>query len=200
MLTNRRRIERRGPRNGFTMIEIIAVLAVLAILAAVIMRVVGGTVSTGQAAGLAESLDGLRESIYAYRADVRRYPTSLTYLSSQPASATDLCGRNVPTAFLDEWRGPYVAQQIDSGGITVGSSEIQATLEGPASPGIETAGTLTIVVNAVDSLVAAELERAYDDETISSGDYSDGVIRWTNTAPTGDRSGTLRFGIAITGC
>ena len=176
------------------------VLAVIAILATVIGRTVFPALVGGKSAGLAGSLDGLREAIYQYRTDVRRYPSNLTYLSSQPSSATDLCGRAVPAPFLADWRGPYTPQVITSGGIPVGDATIQDALEGPVGQGIESNGTLFIVVVDVDSAVAADLEAAYDDATLPAGAYTSGIIRWTNQAPTNDPRGTLRFGLSVRGC
>lgn len=195
----------RSRRDGFTAIEMVVVLAVLAILAAVIARNVVGTVNSGRSAALAESLDALRQSVYAYRADVRRYPTQLAYLSTQPGSASDVCGRTVPPAFLAEWRGPYTAQMITASGLQVGDAsilngvEVVATAPAPA-PGIETPATLYIVVEDVDLAVAEDLEKAFDSETISASSYTTGTILWEDTGTAGDASGTLRFGLSIRGC
>lgn len=191
----------RGPRGrpGFTLIEILVVLAVLAVLAAVVGRNVASTTQSGRSAALAESLDALRGSIYAYRGDVRRYPTHLSQLSTKPTSASDLCvpARSVPAAFLDNWRGPYTAREITASGIPVGDARILDALDTPGVHGIETTGTLFIVVEDVDEAIAARLERVYDGET---PDYGAGVIRWEDAPPTGNGVGTLRFGIAISGC
>lgn len=189
----------RSPRRGFTTIEILIVLAVIAILAAVIGRSVVGTVNSGRSAGLAESLAALRDGVFRYREDVRRWPTNLSYLSTQPVAATDLCGRTVPPGFLADWGGPYAARTITSAGIPVGDAVIQDALEPSGAFGIETTGTLFIVVAEVDSLVAVRLEEAYDNP-VAAGVFGTGVIRWTDVAPTGDGRGTLRFGMAIRGC
>lgn len=180
------------------MIEILVVLAVLAILAAIVVRNVASTTESGRSAGLAESLDALRESIYAYRSDVRRYPRQLTQLATQPGT-TDLCGRTVPTAFQQRWRGPYTGQTITTNGIPIGDARILNDLVIPTGQAIETAATLYIEVVDVDSTIAARLERAYDGETLS---YSDGVILWDDAGntTTGDRIGTLSFGMPINGC
>lgn len=184
----------RGLRPGFTMIEILVVLAVLAALAAVLGRNVASTTQTGRSAALAESLDALRRSIYAYRGDVRRYPTQLSQLSTKPTSANDLCGRTVPPAFLDNWRGPYTAQTITASGIQVGDATILNALDGPAGQGIETPATLFIVAEDVDRAIAASLERAYDgDDVVDTA----GMIQWTEDV---SGVGTLSFGIAISGC
>lgn len=188
-----------GRRGGFTAIELLVVLAVLAILAAVVVRNVGSTTESGRTAGLAQSLDALRQSVYAYRADVRRYPTHLRYLTSKPGSADDLCNRTVPPPFLDEWRGPYTGQTITTDGIPIGDARILDALDFPAGHTIETPATLYIEVVDVDSTIAARLERAYDGETLS---YTDGVILWDDAGngSSGDRIGTLSFGIPISGC
>jgi prepilin-type N-terminal cleavage/methylation domain-containing protein len=192
---------RRSRRAGFTMIEVLLVLAVLAVIAAVVTVTVGRSVQQGRSAALAQTLDGLRQAIYQYRTDVRRYPTHLTFLAAQPGSATDHCNRTVPPGFLNQWRGPYTPQAIGPTGIQVGDARVLNALEreGGGFFTIEQAGTLFIVVEGVDSLVAARLERAYDDETIGAGSYTSGVIRWAADVGTPGR-GTLRFGLAVRGC
>ena len=190
---------RDAGRRGFTTLEILVVLAVLAILAAVVGRSVVGSVNSGRSAGLAESLAALRDGVFRYREDVRRWPTNLSYLSAQPVAATDLCGRTVPPGFLNGWSGPYAARTITASGIPVGDAVIQDALEPSVVFGIETTGTLSIVVTEVDSVVAARLEVA-NDGAVAAGVYGTGVIRWTDTAPAGDHRGTLRYGLAIRGC
>lgn len=192
MLIARRSRRAALSRGGFTAIEVLVVLAVLAVLAAVVVRNVASTTESGRTAGLAQSLDALRQSVYAYRADVRRYPTNLSQLSTPPTSATDLCGRNVPPAFLDEWRGPYTVQTITANGVTVGDALILDTLVGPVGQGIEDSGTLHMLAIRVDSTIAARLERAYDGEPLS---YGDGVIEWSSAGED-----TLKFGLDIRGC
>lgn len=186
----------RSSRPGFTAIEVLVVLAVLAILAAVVHRQVGRSMDSGRSAALAQSLDGLRQAIYQYRTDVRRYPRELVFLSAQPASATDLCGRNVPAGFLEQWRGPYTAQPIGATGIQVGDARIQNALEpDPATLAIEQTGTLSIVVTDVDVQVAEALDRAYDGD----GSLTTGVVRWSEGV-VGSGRGTLRFSLAVRGC
>ncbi len=192
MLITPRAARAAGRRGGFTAIEMLVVLAVLAILAALVVRNVASTTESGRTAGLAQSLDALRQSIYAYRADVRRYPTNLSQLSTPPASASDLCGRGVPATFLDEWRGPYTVQRLTANGIPVGDALILDPLVGPVGQGIEAPGTLYVLVVGVDSTIAARLERAYDGEPLS---YGSGVIQWSSAG-----NGTLKFGLDIRGC
>jgi hypothetical protein len=54
---------------------------------------------------------------------------------------------------------------------------------------------LFIDVREVDSVVAAEVERAFDGEGL---DYGAGTVRWTPGIEP--RRGTLSFGIPIRGC
>lgn len=183
-------------RPGFTMVELVVVLAILAGLAAVVLPQMLGQGREGRTAALAQSLTSLRESIYEYRADVRRYPTNLRYLSSQPSSANDFCGRNVPSSFLDEWMGPYTKEAVTADGIQLYAAVIQDTLKTePASFSPGQAGSILVTVDAVDSLIADELEQTYDGE--SSPDFTDGTIRWTGTSAG---QGTLEFALPIKGC
>jgi hypothetical protein len=55
--------------------------------------------------------------------------------------------------------------------------------------------TLFIEVREVDSVVAAELEKAFDGEPL---DYSAGSVLWARGAEAG--RGTLSYGIPVRGC
>jgi type II secretory pathway pseudopilin PulG len=173
----------------------VIVLAIIAILAAVVHREVVRSMDTGRTAALAQSLDALRQAVFQYRSDVRRYPTHLTQLSTQPATATDLCGRNVPPGFLNQWNGPYTPQVITTNGIPMGDAVILDALDWePKDTDVNAVRTLFIEVDEVDQRIAEALRRAYDGE---AGTFTDGMIRWVDG---GNGRGILRFGLAVRGC
>jgi general secretion pathway protein G len=180
--------------GGFTMVEVVVAMVLVAILAAVLIPVVAERVREGQTSAVAQTMDALSQAVAAYRVDVRRYPTRLEHLTSPPATAYDPCGRQVPAAFLDQWRGPYLAANITSAGLRVGDATVQDSLEtDPASFTTSTVGYLLIETDAVDEETAEGLDRAFD----GVDDLTEGVVRWTATS---GGQGTLLFGIRIRGC
>lgn len=181
--------------RGLALAELLVVLAILAILAAVIVPSVVRRVSGGAAGGLAGDLKGLSDGIVAFRQDLRRYPLELFHLSAAPvATDRDACGQLLPDPA--RWRGPYVDRVIPRSGIQTRAGIIADTLRRvPATLALGQVATLFIDVREVDSVVAAEVERAFDGEGL---DYGAGTVRWTPGIEP--RRGTLSFGIPIRGC
>lgn len=197
MRANRlRRVAAERPgRAGFSTIELIVVLAILAVLAAVIAPNVLDAIFQSQSAALARSFDSLSDAITEFRADIGRYPSKLSYLSSQPSgNVDDTCGRDLNADWSTDWNGPYVQTNITSSGITVGSATIQNDLRrDPATLGAGTVADLLVDVEDVDESTAEELDDSFDgDDNLSAGS-----VRWVDGG--GDR-GTLTFAIRIRGC
>jgi general secretion pathway protein G len=197
MLTRRvRRAPRRTPlRPGFTFVEIVVTLAIMAMLAAVIVPVVARRVREGQSTAVAQTLDAIADGIAQYRTDVRRYPTRLQHLTTKPAlGARDPCGRTIPQAFLDEWKGPYLQTQVTASGIRISDATVQDTITSdPAVFTTTSVGYLLIDTQDVDEETAEKLDDSYD----GADDLATGVIRFTDLG--GDR-GTLEFGVRVRGC
>lgn len=182
--------------EGFTAIEVVVAVILVAVLAALLIPAVAARVRQGQTSAVAQSLDALSHAITSYRIDVRRYPTRLSHLTSEPPAGDtyDPCGRAVPTAFLANWRGPYLPTNITPGGLRVGDALVQDTLEtDPTVFTITSVGYLLIEVDAVDEESATSLDDAFD-----GGDgFNDGGVTWTATS---GGQGTLKFGVRIRGC
>lgn len=193
-----RRVRDAASRPGFTTIEVVVILAVLAVLATVtLLAVTGRGVRGGQTAALSSNLETLATGIAEFRADVRRYPSQLTYLAAPLAGgATDACGAAIPGGFASLWQGPYVSRAIPATGLPSGTSLIQTALErDPATGGPTDVGTLFIVVQDVDEAVALALEESFD----GASDFTTGTIRWVESPP-GSGRGVLRYAILIRGC
>lgn len=181
---------------GFALAELLVVLAIVALLAAVILPRVVQRVTGGVAAGLVSDLKALNDANAQFHNDMRRYPSQLVHLITAPAATDlDVCGRLLPNPA--RWRGPYASQTIPATGIERSGSiivntlrRVPATSTPPNQP-----GTLFIDVTGVDSVVAADIERAFDGEAL---DYASGTILWT-VGPEPAR-GTLSFGVPIRGC
>ncbi len=177
--------------RGLALAELLVVLAILAILAAVIVPSVVRRASGGAAGGLASDLKGLSDGIVAFRQDLRRYPLELFHLSTAPgASDKDACGKLLPDP--GRWRGPYVNRVIARTGVQTRAGIIADTLRRVPSGQV---ATLFVDVREVDSVVAAELERAFDGEPLN---YGAGTIQWTAGLEPG--RGTMSFGMPIRGC
>ena len=183
---------RRGAR-GLTFVELLFVLVILGLLAALVVVPMARRVSTGQAAALASDLHAVGNAILAFRQDVRRYPLRLTQLTSPPGPGSlDLCGRVISAPFRAGWRGPYLDRAVGPAGLRAGDAVLLDSLRRvPAGTGAD--ALLLVVAVGVDSLVALEVERAFDGD----GNFAAGAVRWS---PAPAEQGRLEFGIPIRGC
>jgi len=179
-------------RRALTLVEILIVLAIVAALAALLYPAVAVQLRRGQGAAVATQLQGLRGAINNYHENVQRYPSVLTQLTTQPvAGALDICGAAVPANLRNQWRGPYLAQNI-SGNFPVGDATVQnvLTYTVTAAP----VADIGIVLASVDSTTAADIEQQYDGQPFN---YAAGSIRWVSTGGT---VGNLTYRIPIRGC
>jgi prepilin-type N-terminal cleavage/methylation domain-containing protein len=175
---------------GFTLLEVVVALLVIAMLAAAIYPTALGQIRSSQASALASQLDNLREAIVDFRENVTHYPQTLTQLTTSPLSGNDIC--NNPIANPALWRGPYMAANI-IGSFPVGDATVQNTLvRNPPGQFPTGSGFIQINVTAVDTLVAASLERQFDGNALN---YATGTILWQPVT-----GGTLVFQIPIKGC
>lgn len=187
-----KRLRVRG--GGFSLAEILVALGIIALLLAVVLPTVVRRVTDGEAGAVATTLDALRQGLLEYRADVRRYPTHLRYLSAVPGSASDICGQTVPTAFLATWKGPYVNRSIGTAGLLVDDMTVlDSIVRTPTTFTASTVGELALRVDNVDSTVARRVERQHD----ATLDFAAGTIRWTNVS--GGR-GILQMVVPARGC
>lgn len=174
--------------------EVLVTMVIVALIFAVLSPMVARRLSDGEAGSAASTLDALRQGVLEYRADVRRYPTHLRYLSAPPGSAADICGQTVPSAFLSVWKGPYVNRSIGTSGIVISDMTVlDSIVRTPSTFTASTTGELAIRVNNVDSTVARRIEREQD----ATLDFGAGAIRWTQTAGT---RGILSMVLPARGC
>jgi prepilin-type N-terminal cleavage/methylation domain-containing protein len=188
----RRVTERSLGNDGFTLVEVIVAIAVIALLTGILIVNVLGRTADGNAASLLGSLRAIEDGVTAYRNDVRRYPTELVQLTTQPtAPLNDACTAPIPARFIAEWSGPYLSRQVTAAGIASGSSLIQNSLqrvvEAPDA-------FLEILVSDVDGDVAEIIKRNVDPDLI----FTTGTIRWTEVGSTG--RGELRYRMPVRGC
>ena len=177
-----------GKGRGMTIVEILIALAILAIIAAVVLPTTAGQLRQGHAAALANQLANLRDAIGNYRQNVGAYPRFLTQLTNQPvAGAVGACGANLSNPELNDWRGPYLNQNI-VGDVPVGSAIVVSQLTRTVAG---TAELLQIRAARVENDIASDLEEQFD----GNADFATGTILWT---AAGDD--TLTFQIPIRGC
>jgi prepilin-type N-terminal cleavage/methylation domain-containing protein len=191
----RRRARRaRALVRGLTLPEIIVVMTIIALLAAIVVPTVIGRIREGSAGSIGQTIDALRNGVLEYRADVRRYPTHLRYLSAAPGSATDICGQTVPASFLTAWKGPYVNRTIGTTGLKLDDvTVLDSIVRTPTTFTASTTGELSIRVQDVDSIIARRIKRDQDITT----DFTTGTIRWTNVL---NGIGILQLIIPVRGC
>jgi general secretion pathway protein G len=94
-----------GPRDGFTLIEILVVIAVISLLAALVAPNVLRHVGTAKDAAARSQMEMLGAALDAYRLDNGRYPSTaqgLDALWTEP-SANPRPGN---------WRGPYLRKAV----------------------------------------------------------------------------------------
>jgi len=174
--------------------EILVALAIIALILAAVVPMVASRLSDGEAGSVASTLGALRNGVLEYRADVRRYPSHLRYLSAAPGAAVDICGQTVPASFLSGWKGPYVNRSIGTAGIAISDMTVlDSIVRNPGTFTASTTGELAIRVDNVDSVVARRIERDQD----ATLDFTAGTIRWTQTSGT---RGTLSMILPARGC
>lgn len=175
---------------GFTLLELTIVLAIVALMAGFIMtRMVGRTVD-GEAAALSRNISSLADAVGAFRNDVRRYPSRLSYLTSEPGpGTTDSCGNPLPARFRAYWRGPYAERTIAAGGIASGTSTILDSIARvvPADT------VIRISVAEVDQGVAELVDRSFE----ASTSLTAGTVQWTDA---GGGRGVLTYDMPVRGC
>lgn len=189
---------------GFTITEVLIALAIISILAAVLIPSLTPKIGAAQASNLIQDIRTVSNGLQEFRENVGRYPSTIASLSTIAAGATDLCGLTIPTTNINQWRGPYMALTPLSTGIPTGDAKILLALtRTPTTTSSSTVmdGTMSFDVSGVDSVVAADVEIAFDGTSVLLTKYSTGTILWAPTAGAGrGLTGTLTYKIPVRGC
>jgi prepilin-type N-terminal cleavage/methylation domain-containing protein len=107
-------------RRGFSLAEILVGLAIIGLLAAVLIPAVAGQISKGDATRAIQDIAAIRSGIEQFVADVHRYPSRLTHLTSPITIAqADVNDNLYPAGLVARWKGPYLARDM-TGGYTTG--------------------------------------------------------------------------------
>jgi len=101
--------QRRGPRSGFTLIEVMVLLVIAAILALIIIPQILGATRRSKEAALRGDLRNFRTAIERFQADCGGYPPRLddilAWSGSYISASVDGAGHNLD---LSSYRGPYL--------------------------------------------------------------------------------------------
>ena len=186
-------------RGGFTLPEILVTIAIIAALSVVTIPAVMNKLTEARAAALAETLDGINETVQNYRGNVGRYPRALSQLSAKHATGgKEVCAGTVPDVNINQWRGPYTSRTFTATGTKIGDATVKDTLRRvPADASSSPYGVAYVDVLEVDSIMAFHLETSFDGTPL---DYAAGTITWVRAAPPAGPVGTLSFAIPVRGC
>lgn len=99
------RSDRRGPRAGFTLIEMLVIIVIIAVLAAVVAPEVFRNVGDANASAARQQVELLGAALDTYRLDNHKYPSTEQGLAAL---------RVLPTAGERpvRWRGPYLRRDV----------------------------------------------------------------------------------------
>jgi len=180
------------PRKGFTTIEVIVALTIMVILLALIVPQVVNEVRDAGTSSVVSALTTVADGASSHKADVRRYPGQLVFLTDTATTTpVDICGTTIPAVLRRRWSGPYLQAHVPTTGLVAGDATLLNALEYDNS-GAPT--NLVIVAIGVDQLSADDIEAQFDGDA----DFADGTIRWVTGGGTG--IDTLRYYMPISGC
>ena len=172
-----------GRARGFTLPEVLVTLAIVATLTAVLLPALNNQLSKGDASRLTNDLVAVRTAIGAFTSDVRRYPSSLTQLKTEPASsATDVLGNQFGSTLVKRWRGPYLAQDLDGTTISTGyGASIQASFTASLASEYNGIPYLKVTVSPVTEAEFNNIDQIIDEVANSTT----GQLRFSGTAISG---------------
>lgn len=192
MLSNR-----RTTKSGFTLPEVLVTVAIVAVLAAVVVPTVTSQIGKGDDANLQSSVSGLRTAITAFASDLRKFPSRLQHVVTQPlATDVDVKGTQYGAPAVARWRGPYQTGSLKAAGATAQDS-ILFGLAYAVDSIADTAfvapfrGNLGLFLGGVTSDAAAlRIDSLIDGGTGAGA----GSLRWVGSPPTGGRMTLLLMG------
>lgn len=176
----------RTRRAGFTLPEVLVTVAIVAILAAVVVPTVTNQISKGDDSNLTSNVASLRTGITAFVSDVRKFPSRLQHLLTQPvATDDDVTGGDYGTLAVSRWRGPYQTGSLAAAGAGATDSVLIGlayAIDSLSDTSFTVAGNgyVGVTLGGVASATAA----AHIDSLIDGGTGQNaGNLRWAGVAP-----------------
>lgn len=182
-------------RRGFTLIELAIAMALIALLAGVLIPTMFRRSQDAQSTAMLQNLNALTIALNAFKADVGRYPSRLTMLSTAPVAASvDICSRTMP--LFGSWNGPYMDRTLTATGLPTGSATITDTVTRDPPSAVITIAPAQVILTAreVDQDVALALDAQFDGDA----NLTTGSIRWSVGALAG--RGSLFYRFPMRGC
>lgn len=183
----------RSNKKGFTLPEILVSITLVAILAAVVVPTITSQIRKGDPTRIGSEFMAIRGGVEQFLSDVRRYPADMGQLTQViTSSQTPLVGTGAATYGNPEiarWRGPYLSKDgtaaLKTGySLSFNTAFDTATLatSGTGSCSGASCGQKYMILsvpmtNGNDSLSILELDKQFDDGTLTTG-----VIRYRTCA------------------
>ena len=186
---------KRSKKRGFSLGEILVAVAIMAVIAAVVIPSIGGQLNKGEVGRVSADLINIRSATEQFLADVRKYPASMTQLTTQPLlTDLDLLTIAFGSAPVARWRGPYMTKDAATAALTgFGSTILIVFRTCDATTNTNTSCSapvgqkyLTIAIPGLSVSDAAQVDSAMDDGVLTTG-----TIRWI--IKTGAGVDTLRY-------
>lgn len=193
-MPNRSRLRRKG----FTLPEVLVTVAIISLLAAVVIPTVAGQLTKGDTGRVGSDLMAIRGGTEQFLSDVRRYPSSISQLTTKISTGmTPLTtSNNYTTNDVARWHGPYLNKD-QSAALSTGyglSFTGSFALEYWNPSGATASGStsdqqyLVVKLTSVNPADAQAIDNAIDDGVATTGS-----IRFTNSGSTGSTTSTLAF-------
>lgn len=169
---------RRRPR-GFTLVEVLVSLAIMVMIVAVITPNLIGYLDRTRVDQGMEAVESLYTGITSFYANVNRYPSELSHLST-PITTTDLdsCGSTYAQGRVNGWNsaGPFINRIVGPNGVPIFIGTAQNALIRTQLSG--NTALLAVRVLNVRQEDVLEMDRRLDGD----GSATTGGVQWEAAA------------------
>ena len=171
-------------KKGFTLPEIIVTITLIAILASVVVPTIVSQVKKGDPSRMGSDFLAIRGGAEQFLSDVRRYPASISQLTSPIVATSQFPLTTTSTApyggaEVTRWRGPYLSKDATAALLTGFGLSLQPNFQVdtlPISGAASNSGTgqrymvLKVAMGTVgDTLAMLDFDRQFDDGVLLTG-------------------------------